>query len=121
MEKARRFTMKNKISLKEALNMVNMDTTNAIIDFANNISGKINNKYYQEKEGRNFDYGQIKSDSNEGTMAKETCLTIIRNAKQLENYLRNADDIPEWCQTHLAVAEDRLITVLNYLQSKGHK
>ncbi len=108
--------MKKKMTLKEALSMEPMA---AVIDFANNISGQMNDEHHQGQEGRNFDYGQVKSDSNEGTMAKETCLTIIRNAKQLENYLRNSDDIPEWCQTHLAVAEDRLSTVLNYLQSKG--
>ena len=108
--------MKKKLTLKEALNMEPME---AVIDFANNISNNINQQYHEKEEGRNFDYGQVKSDSNEGTMAKETCLTIIRNAKQLENYLRNGDDIPEWCQTHLAIAEERLTTVLNYLQSKG--
>ena len=110
--------MKKKMTLKEALSMEPMA---AVIDFANNISGNMNQQYHEQGDGRNFDYGQVKSDSNEGTMAKETCLTIIRNAKQLENYLRNGDDIPEWCQTHLAVAEDRLTTVLNYLQSKGQK
>ena len=107
---------KKKLTLNEALTMEPMA---AVIDFANQISGNMNQDYQQHQNGRNFDYGQIKSDSNEGEMAKETCLTIIRNAKQLENYLRNSDDIPEWCQTHLAVAEDRLTTVLNYLQSKG--
>ncbi len=107
---------KNKITLNEALSMEPID---AVIGFTNQMSNNINQNYRQNQDGRNFDYGQIKSDSNEGEMAKETCLTIIRNAKQLENYLRNNDDIPEWCQTHLAVAEDRLTTVLNYLQSKG--
>jgi len=116
MEEISRIIMKKKMTLKEALSMEPMA---AVIDFANNISGQMNHEYSEKEEGRNFDYGQVKSDSGEGTMAKETCLTLIRNAKQLENYLRNGDDIPEWCQTHLAIAEDRLTTVLNYLQSKG--
>ncbi len=109
---------KKKMTLNEVLAMEPM---NAVISFANQISDNMNQDYYNDQDGRNFDYGQVKSDSNEGKMAKETCMTIIRNAKQLENYLRNSDDIPEWCQTHLAVAEDRLTTVLNYLQSKQGK
>ncbi len=117
MEEISRFIMiKKKLSLNEALTMEPMK---AVIDFANQISNNMNNNL--QNDGRNFDYGQIKSDSDEGQMAKETCLTIIRNAKQLDSYLRNSDDIPEWCQTHLAVAEDRLTTVLNYLQSKQGK
>lgn len=87
------------------------------LDIINQIQASFNHENHDE--GRNFDYGQVKSDSNEGKMAKETCKSIMRNAKELENFLRNEDDIPEWCHSHLAVCEDRIQTVLNYLKSKG--
>jgi len=72
----------------------------------------------QMDQGRNFDYGNIKSDSQEGRMAKQTLKTVIKNAQELERFLNNADDLPEWCHSYLAVIEDRLKTVNEYLQSK---
>jgi hypothetical protein len=75
----------------------------------------------QMDQGRNFDYGNVKSDSQEGRMAKQTLKTIIKNAQELERFLNNADDLPEWCHSYLAVIEDRLKTVNEYLQSKESK
>lgn len=75
----------------------------------------------QMDQGRNFDYGNIKSDSQEGRMAKQTLKTVIKNALELEKFLNNADDLPEWCHAYLAVIEDRLKTVNEYLQSAHSK
>lgn len=75
----------------------------------------------QMDQGRNFDYGNIKSDSQEGRMAKQTLKTVIKNAQELERFLNNADDLPEWCHSYLAVIEDRIKTVNEYLQSQESK
>lgn len=115
-----------KLSLKEAFD--SQKGFEEIINFSNNIAQKMNQEHQQQMQnqqqtgdGRNFDYGQVKSDSREGQMAKETLKSIVRNAQQLDNFLRNEDDLPEWCQTYLAVCEDRLQTTLNYLQSRQHQ
>jgi len=72
----------------------------------------------EQESGRNFDYGHTKSDSHEGKMAKDTLYTIIKNAEELDQFLVNEDDLPEWCHYHLAVVEDRLKSVNEYLQSQ---
>ncbi len=118
MEKIGRYIMK-KLSLKEAFD--SQKGFEEIINFSNNIANKMNQEYQnQQDQGRNFDYGQNKSDSGEGNMAKNTCKSIISSSQQLDNFLRDQDDIPEWCQTYLAVCQDRLETVLSYLKTKGH-
>lgn len=117
--------MRKKLSLREVFD--SQKGFEEIINFSNDIAKKMNQETEQQMQnqqqgnGRNFDYGQIKSDSSEGQMAKETLKSIVRNAQQLDNFLRNEDDLPEWCQTYLAVCEDRLQTTLNYLQSRQHQ
>lgn len=110
-----------KLSLKEAFD--SQKGFDEIINFSNNIANQMNKEHEMQinnQKGRNFDYGTQMSDSDEGKMAKETCKSIIQNAQQLDNFLLNEDDIPEWCQTYLAVCQDRLRTVLDYLKSKDH-
>ena len=69
-------------------------------------------------EGRNLDYGHIKSDSGEGKMAKTTLLTMARDLYNLYTLLNDQDDLPQWCHYKLAKSSADLSTVTDYLTSK---
>lgn len=68
--------------------------------------------------GRNLDYGKVKSDSREGDMAKKTLLTMAKDMYNLYNLLQDEDDLPQWCHYKLAKSSADLQTVTNYLSSK---
>jgi len=68
--------------------------------------------------GRNLDYGKVKSDSREGDMAKKTLLTMAKDMYNLYNLLQDEDDLPQWCHYKLAKSSTDLQTVTNYLSSK---
>ena len=69
-------------------------------------------------EGRNLDYGHVKSDSGEGKMAKTTLLTMSRDLYNLYTLLNDQDDLPQWCHYKLAKSSADLSTVTDYLTSK---
>lgn len=71
--------------------------------------------------GRNLDYGKVKSDSREGHMAKLTLLTMARDLYNLYTVLNDEDDLPQWCHYKLAKSSADLETVTNYLSSKISK
>jgi len=68
--------------------------------------------------GRNLDYGHVKSDSGEGKMAKTTLLTMGRDLYSLYTLLNDQDDLPQWCHYKLAKSSADLSTVTDYLTSK---
>jgi hypothetical protein len=69
-------------------------------------------------QGRNLDYGQQKSDSREGAMAKKTLLTMAKDLYELYVLLNDNDDLPQWCHYKLAGSQKDLSTVVDYLSSK---
>lgn len=68
--------------------------------------------------GRNLDYGKVKSDSREGDMAKKTLLTMAKDMYNLYSLLQDEDDLPQWCHYKLAKSSAELQTVTNYLSAK---
>lgn len=68
--------------------------------------------------GRNLDYGHVKSDSREGSMAKKTLLTMARDVYSLYTTLHDEDDLPQWCHYKLARSSAELSTITDYLTSK---
>lgn len=55
----------------------------------------------------------------EGDMAKSDLRSIMLNASRLHDMLGDSDNLPEWVQSKLTVAEDYLSTVVNYLASQA--
>ena len=68
--------------------------------------------------GRNLDYGSVKSDSREGSMAKSSLMTMAKDLYQLYCALHDEDDLPQWCHYKLAKSQNELQAVTNYLTSK---
>jgi hypothetical protein len=79
--------------------------------------------------GEDFDYNfdmleeAVKSiDSGEydyeGQMARTQLQTICRNSTDLIDMLNDEDNMPEWVQSKITLAQDYISTVRDYLQSK---
>ena len=64
--------------------------------------------------GRNLDYGHM----YEGRMARTELDNIERNAKKLHKLLRNDDDLPEWVNKKIVLANSYLQSATNYLHNK---
>ena len=54
----------------------------------------------------------------EGDMAKSDLRSIMANAKRLHDMIGDADNLPEWCQNKITLAEDYISTVANYLTAE---
>jgi len=62
-----------------------------------------------------FDIGEY---DQEGDMAKSDLRSIMANAKKLHDMIEDADNLPEWCQNKITLAEDYISTVANYLTAE---
>lgn len=74
-----------------------------------------------ENQGRNFDYGNQKSDTDEGKMMKKSLLMSAKDLVELHQFLQDQDDLPTWCHNYIAIARDRISTVKDYLTTKEEK
>ena len=54
----------------------------------------------------------------EGNMAKVQLQTLCRNSKDLIDMLSDDENMPEWVQSKITLAQDYITTVRDYLQSK---
>lgn len=54
----------------------------------------------------------------EGQMARTQLQTIYRNSKDLIDMVSDEDNMPEWVQSKITLAQDYLSSVRDYLQSK---
>jgi len=82
-------------------------------------------KWYKSKGGSwktvseeikdEFDIGEY---DQEGDMAKSDLRSIIVNAKRLHDMIEDSDNLPEWCQNKITLAEDYISTVANYLTAE---
>jgi hypothetical protein len=54
----------------------------------------------------------------EGQMARTQLQTTLRNAKDLIDMIKDNDNMPEWVQSKITLAQDYITTVRDYLQSK---
>jgi hypothetical protein len=55
---------------------------------------------------------------DEAGMSYGSLHTIARAADGLLNTIKEGDNLPEWCQEKISLAEDYLVTVWDYLQSE---
>ena len=69
----------------------------------------------QEEKKDKYDEGEY---DREGDMAKSDLRSVIANAKRLHDMIEDADNLPEWCQNKITLAEDYISTVANYMTSE---
>ena len=74
-----------------------------------------------EDDGRMFDYGSQKSDSWEGKMTKGKLFRMGQQAQSLHDRLEDNDDLPEWVNSHVTTAADRLSSVYDYMEYQLHR
>ncbi len=72
----------------------------------------------EEDLGRLLDYGEVKSDSSEGRMAKEDLYRMSEYAAKLHEMLNDKDDLPEWCLKYIYLSSAALSKVYHYLDYK---
>ena len=72
-------------------------------------SVKLNEAEDDEQAGE-YDY--------EGDMAKTQLKSIIRNSMDMHDMLEDDDNLPEWVQSKITLAEDYITTAYNYLTSE---
>ena len=64
----------------------------------------------EAKEKTEYDY--------EGDMARGQLQSIIMNAQRVHDMLKDNDNLPEWVQSKMTLAEDYISTVSNYMSSE---
>jgi predicted RNA binding protein YcfA (HicA-like mRNA interferase family) len=68
----------------------------------------VNESLYEDE--REYDY--------EGEMLKSDLRSIMANAQRITDMLEDNDNLPEWCQSKITLAEDYVSTVANYLTAE---
>ena len=64
----------------------------------------------EAKDEQEYDY--------EGGMARGQLQSIINNAQRVHDMLKDKDNLPEWVQSKITLAEDYISTVANYMMSE---
>jgi hypothetical protein len=82
-------------------------------------------KWYKSKGGSwksvseavkdKYDEGEY---DQEGDMAKSDLRSIIANAQKMHDMIDDADNLPEWVQSKITLAEDYISTVANYMAAE---
>ncbi len=72
-------------------------------------------KLMTEEKKDKYDEGEY---DQEGDMAKSDLRSIMATAKELHDMIDDADNLPEWCQNKITLAEDYISTVANYLTAE---
>jgi DNA-binding ferritin-like protein len=70
---------------------------------------KENSNEYEHESG---EYDQ------EGSMAKSQLKNIINHTQELHDMLKDESNLPEWVQSKLAVADDHLTTISDYMKTE---
>lgn len=76
---------------------------------------------HTEEDGRMFDYGHTKSDSQEGRMTKAKLFRMGKMAQSFHDRLEDGDDLPGWVQDKVTTAEDRLQSAYEYIDYKMNR
>tara|TARA_E500000331_G_C16819940_1_gene524604 strand:+ start:145 stop:504 length:360 start_codon:yes stop_codon:yes gene_type:complete len=71
-----------------------------------------------DSHGRNLSYGPEKSTDSEGRSTKKQLYYISRKSQSLHDLLRDDDDLPEWVQSKITRAADKIQSVYQYLEYK---
>ena len=81
---------------------------------------KATNKQFANFKKKGF--SEAKDDKREydyeGEMVKSDLRSIIANANRLIDMLDDDDNLPEWCQNKVTLAEDYISTVANYMTAE---
>ena len=72
----------------------------------------------RQPDGRNLSYGHVKSDDREGRMTRGHLYSIAKYSQSLHDRLNDEDDLPEWVQSKIARAADKLSSAYEYLDYK---
>ena len=80
--------------------------------------GKLGKILTEEDLGRLLDYGEIKSDSDEGRIAKQDLYKMAEYSAKLHEMLDDNDDLPEWCLKYIYLSSAALSKVYHYLDYK---
>jgi len=64
----------------------------------------------EEKDEQEYDY--------EGDMVKSDLRSIMANAQRIIDMVEDNDNLPEWCQSKVTIAEDYISTVANYMTAE---
>jgi hypothetical protein len=78
-------------------------------------------KWYKSKGGGWKTVSEAKEKSEydyEGDMARGQLQSIINNAQKVHDMLKDNDNLPEWVQSKITLAEDYISTVANYMMSE---
>ena len=81
-------------------------------------SKKKSKKAEKNKPGRQMDYKKPGKLSYEGKNARKDLKNIYEKSYILEKKLRNEDDIPEWVQKKISLAEDYIDSAYKYMNFK---
>ena len=87
------------------------------------LAKKTNAKIAGAQLAKMRDKGQVEEDFNgeyddEAGMAKGSLHTLKRAVDGLMDTIDDRDNLPEWCQEKISLAEDYLVTVWDYIQSE---
>jgi len=74
-----------------------------------------------DDQGRMLDYGKSKSGTGEGKSVKSNLYRLISDSLMLYDSLEDGDDIPEWIESNIATAQDRVQTAYNYMDFRIHR
>ena len=80
----------------------------------NNILSHNKQGVSEEKKDK-YDEGEY---DREGDMAKSDLRSIIANAQKMHDMIDDADNLPEWVQSKITIAEDYISTVANYMTAE---
>jgi len=100
------------------------DAVEPILDTLEAIFADGNEPYpedHLDDDGRMFDYGHQKSDSQEGRMSKAKLFRMGKMAQSFHDRLEDGDDLPGWVQDKVTTAEDRLRSAFEYMDYKLHR
>tara|TARA_B100000768_G_C11258789_1_gene367741 strand:- start:1558 stop:1869 length:312 start_codon:yes stop_codon:yes gene_type:complete len=75
-------------------------------------------KSKKNKTGRQFDYKKKGILSYEGKNARKDLKNIYLKSYLLEKKLRNDDDLPEWVQKKISLADNYMESVYKYMNFK---
>ena len=71
--------------------------------------------------GRNLSYGHTKASDHEGRSIKKQLYYIFTKAQSLHDMINDNDDLPEWVQSKVSRAADKIQSAYNYLEYKIHR
>ena len=70
------------------------------------------------KAGRNLSYGHTKATDREGRSTRKQLYYLHTRSQSLYDMIRDDDDLPEWVQSKIARAADKIQSAHDYIKYK---